>query len=603
MSIRRYVADKDNTITNAFKSNLTTRATGSNMGASDVLEVFSIYGQSTTSSVEKSRVIVQFPVSTISSDRDNGVIPASGSVNFYLRLGNAEHGTTVPESFTMSVFPLLETWEEGLGLDMEEYRNIDASNWIESADNTNWNAEGGTIPISSRLNSQAIPLEYTQTFDSGLEDLEVDITPVVEEWIKHYKGNSVAASASIRLVDNPAVDETIILYRTDGGTHTFVFSSGSSYTTGSTTYILTQSTEVGTTSELRTQVNSLDYFSAAEGSDNQTIVVTQATAGLFGNTSVVKTADATISHFAGGAGLVNAGLLIKLSGSFEDGTAERSYYTKRFFARGSQFFFKRPNIEARYDISVQDDRGDIIKSSSLAPAADNLNNIYLYNKIRGNLRDIPNTGSELLVRFVPSLGGTPATVVQSGGVSSTWVTASRSSRGVYKATFAYAGTETTLYDIWQYSGSSGYVELYTGSAFTVGTDSADSYYPNSQFVVNVTNLKPSYRKDEVANFRVYTRSKDWQPNIYTVARNAAPVTNIREGYYKITRQADNYTVIPYSTSSAVAYSKLSYDMSGSYFDLDMSILEPNYLYEISFLRKEDSEYIEQKEKFKFRVDP
>jgi hypothetical protein len=603
MSIRRYVANKDNTITTAFKSNLTTRATGSNMGASDVLEVFSIYGQATTSSVEKSRVIVQFPVSTISSDRDSGVIPASGSVNFYLRIGNAEHGTTVPESFTMSVLPLLETWEEGLGLDMEEYRNIDASNWIESADNTNWNAEGGTIPIASRLNSQAISLEYTQAFDSGLEDLEVDITPVAEEWIKHYKGNSVAASASIRLADNPAVDETIILYRTDGGTHTFVFATGSSYVSGSTTYVQTGPTVAGTTKALKAQIDLLDYFSATTGSDSQTVDVTQATAGLFGNTLVAGTADITTNHFAGGAGLVNAGLLIKLSGSFEDGTAERSYYTKRFFARGSQFFFKRPNIEARYDLSVQDDRGDIIKSSSLAPAADNLNNIYLYNKIRGNLRDIPNTGSELLVRFVPSLGGTPATVVQSGGVSSTWVTASRNSRGIYKATFAYAGSETTLYDIWQYSGSGGYVELYTGSAFTVGTDSADSYYPGSQFVVNVTNLKPSYRKDEVANFRVYTRSKDWQPNIYTVARNSAPITNIREGYYKITRQADNYTVIPYSTSSAVAYSKLSYDMSGSYFDLDMSILEPNYLYEISFLRKEDSEYIEQKEKFKFRVDP
>lgn len=603
MSIRRYTADKDNTITTAFKSNLTTRATGSNMGASDVLEVFSIYGQATTSSVEKSRVIVQFPVATISSDRDSGVIAASGSVNFYLRLGNAEHGTTVPESFTMSVIPLLETWEEGLGLDMEEYRNIDASNWIESADNTNWNAEGGTIPISSRMNSQAIPLEYTQTFDSGLEDLEVDVTPVVEEWIKHYKGNSVAASASISLLKNPEIDETIILYRTDGGTHTFVFATGSSYVSGSTTYVQTGSTVAGTTRALKAEIDSLDYFSATTSPDDETIVVTQATAGLFGNTLVEGTADKTPNNFAGGAGLVNAGLLIKLSGSFEDGTAERSYYTKRFFARGSQFFFKRPNIEARYDISVQDDRGDIIKSSSLAPAADNLNNIYLYNKIRGNLRDIPNTGSELLVRFVPSLGGTPATVVQSGGVSSTWVTASRNSRGIYKATFAYAGSETALYDIWQYSGSGGYVELYTGSAFAVATDAADSHYPNSQYVVNITNLKSSYRKDEVANFRVYTRSKDWQPNIYTVARNSAPVTNIREGYYKITRQADNYPVILYSTSSAVAYSKLSYDMSGSYFDLDMSILEPNYLYEISFLRKEDGEYVEQKEKFKFRVDP
>ena len=43
--IRRYFATKDNTITNAFEENLTTRGTGSNMGASDILETFSIHAQ------------------------------------------------------------------------------------------------------------------------------------------------------------------------------------------------------------------------------------------------------------------------------------------------------------------------------------------------------------------------------------------------------------------------------------------------------------------------------------------------------------------------------------------------------------------------------
>ena len=46
MAIRRYKPEADTTITNAYKSNLTTRATGSNMGESDVLEVFNIYAQS-----------------------------------------------------------------------------------------------------------------------------------------------------------------------------------------------------------------------------------------------------------------------------------------------------------------------------------------------------------------------------------------------------------------------------------------------------------------------------------------------------------------------------------------------------------------------------
>jgi len=55
--IRRFYATKDNTITNAFEENLTTRGTGSNMGASDVVEVFSIYGQESSTSSEFARTL------------------------------------------------------------------------------------------------------------------------------------------------------------------------------------------------------------------------------------------------------------------------------------------------------------------------------------------------------------------------------------------------------------------------------------------------------------------------------------------------------------------------------------------------------------------
>ena len=37
--------------------------------------------------------------------------------------------------------------------------------------------------------------------------------------------------------------------------------------------------------------------------------------------------------------------------------------------------------------------------------------------------------------------------------------------------------------------------------------------------------------------------------------------------------------------------------------LDMSIFEPNNAYEISFVSKDGSNYVEQQEKFRFRVDP
>jgi hypothetical protein len=65
MAIKRFQAKKDTTISNAFRSNLTIRATGSNMGASDILEVFNIYGQATSSSVESSRILIEFDTGEI----------------------------------------------------------------------------------------------------------------------------------------------------------------------------------------------------------------------------------------------------------------------------------------------------------------------------------------------------------------------------------------------------------------------------------------------------------------------------------------------------------------------------------------------------------
>ena len=82
MAIKRFFATKDNTITNAFKDGLTTRGTGSNMGAADIMEVFSIYGQTTSTSSELSRALVEFDIAALSASRDNGNIPASISSVF-----------------------------------------------------------------------------------------------------------------------------------------------------------------------------------------------------------------------------------------------------------------------------------------------------------------------------------------------------------------------------------------------------------------------------------------------------------------------------------------------------------------------------------------
>ena len=141
MAIIRYTASANNTITNAFDESIISsqRATGSNMGKSDVLEVFSIYGQASSSiglSSEVSRTLIKFDTSKISSDRTATTIPGSGSVNFYLRMYNTPHATTLPEDYKLTVARITNDWEEGYGLDMDHYKDKTydgvGSNWVRA---------------------------------------------------------------------------------------------------------------------------------------------------------------------------------------------------------------------------------------------------------------------------------------------------------------------------------------------------------------------------------------------------------------------------------------------------------------------------------------
>ena len=124
MAIRRYDAKADTTITNAYKSNLTTRADDANMGQSDILEVFSIHAQANETSSEHSRVLIKFPIDEMLTDRADKKLPAEGSVKYYLKLFNAPHSLTLPTNFKLEIAPMTRSWEEGYGLDMEDYSDI-----------------------------------------------------------------------------------------------------------------------------------------------------------------------------------------------------------------------------------------------------------------------------------------------------------------------------------------------------------------------------------------------------------------------------------------------------------------------------------------------
>ena len=107
----------------------------------------------------------------------------------------------------------------------------------------------------------------------------------------------------------------------------------------------------------------------------------------------------------------------------------------------------------------------------MAPASENLNNLYFYNYVRGNLRDYPGYAStDLVLKLYYSSGSVPEgnarCFFRSDNNSQTSISATRVSTGIYKASVAVPKTIVTdtypyLVDVWSLSGT----EIHTGSAF------------------------------------------------------------------------------------------------------------------------------------------
>ena len=472
MSIKKFYATKDTTITNAYKEDLKTRATDANMGLSDSLEVFFIYGQNPDPDAtdaqkrEESRILVYPNLQDIQTYY--GASSAPSDTKFVLRLFNAKHPFTLPKNFTLNLYHVDDNWLEGHGLDMESYKDVGAPNWTERQAGANWTNGEGAIDISA---PPADSLVGTKTFDTGDEDLEIDIT-----------------------------------------------------------------------SFLSTNWLSLDW----------------------GDTAFLITFTSTES-----AGSIN-------------------FYTKKFFSRSSEFFFKRPIIEARSANAIGDDRGKFYKASQLATS--NIQSLYLYNTVSGARENI--TPAPTLKLFSDS---TLDTLIGTAAVTNP-------ETGVYKGTITIGSDVpvTTIYEEWKAETTT----IKTGPIKLL-TREPETNAGEIDYVVDITNMKSSYSREETAKFRVYTRVKDWNPTIYTVASKELENNIVEKIYYKIVRMVDDETVIDYGIGTTLLnndHTLASYDALGSYFDFDMSLLESGYMYGIKLMFSVNGELLEQPETFKFRVD-
>ncbi len=464
MSFFRIYPTKDAFITNKYLDTTGAKvATGSNNGRNPALQVFAIKN-TLSASIEMARALLQFNITELSGkvfvDR---VIP-SASVTYYLKMFNGAHGNEQPASFDLSVYPLSRSWDEGKGIDGDGFSDFGYCNWMSASSTQAWTISGSDYLASGYGTASA-------HFDLGDEDLDVDVTAIVNNWLT-------------------------------------------------------------------------------------------ASAGQAG-------------------GIPNNGVVIKL-GSSEESISTDDYYVKMFHGRETRLVDKIPYLEARWDDSMKDHRGNF--------AFGQTNKLYLYNVVRGELTSVTEP---VTVRIQDHLIGASASysgVFNTGQISTGVVTASINIAGT--ASFS----SSTFYDIW-FSGST----VYATGTFTPLRLTGSHVDEYKEYVVDVLNLKRVYNSNEEARVKVNVRQKEYTTHVLHTSSLESERDYIEKMYYSISNEETGEVIVPYGTGS-VEYTKLSYDGDGNFFNIWMGSFVPGFIYRIKFLidiNKYDKKEID--DDFIFRV--
>lgn len=189
--IYRIYGQKDSTI---YEQN--ERRT-QNAGADEVLEVTKFYDEDSNSVlIGNSRILTQFDITSISESISNGHI--TSNCKFYLNLTSTEQ-SEVQSEYQLDVYMVSQSWSEGIGqyyyspivTDGVSWQYRNESLWPTSSFQIGTTGsyifnEGGGAWYTSSVNNTS----YFQTFNKYTNNLKVEVTEYVKDWLSGSRVNN-----------------------------------------------------------------------------------------------------------------------------------------------------------------------------------------------------------------------------------------------------------------------------------------------------------------------------------------------------------------------------------------------------------------------------
>jgi hypothetical protein len=205
--------DKDTYITDRVIKGV--RVVSGNVGSAGSLDLFKLYGNTyvsgsvssgslvvvgrgvdgATPNVELSRLLIHYDLNPLRELVDAGKVdPGNASFRATLKLFDVYGGQPTPANFTVAIYPLSRSFDEGLGKDVVYYADRDSCNFLTGSRAQGiWLASGcglggtvtGSVDYFTSLSTVATgsSLKRTQVFVTGEEDLEIDVTTLVSATI------------------------------------------------------------------------------------------------------------------------------------------------------------------------------------------------------------------------------------------------------------------------------------------------------------------------------------------------------------------------------------------------------------------------------------
>jgi len=166
--IYRIFPTKDTWITNIGQTVTPYPTTGSNFGASEILNVFKT-GVSGTISLPgtsgSGRILMQF---------DHTQLPSGSGQSYFLKLFDARHAETLPTSYDLTVHQVIRNWDEGGGLDEDTFQDLGFANWVQPQSGQYWSTPGGDFIAFA---------DDTFHLDDGHENITFNLTTQVQYWL------------------------------------------------------------------------------------------------------------------------------------------------------------------------------------------------------------------------------------------------------------------------------------------------------------------------------------------------------------------------------------------------------------------------------------